>query len=117
MHNKSIATIEATIGTESMDGSEQGERRLPTRRGSFATEGYNRSATSLKKLTTSTPFGTIIAIAIVYVGVVTGLELDNDGRDPAIVELAKTSTMVTGAIFTVEVVLKLIAEGAYVHVR
>lgn len=58
-----------------------------------------------------------IAFLIVGVAVLTGVELQYNGSNDDVTTLVAVTTMLTNIIFTMEVVLKLAAEGtAWTHV-
>lgn len=56
-------------------------------------------------------FEAFILTNILLTGIVTGLDLENNGRDPWTVDAVNIVSLMTLVVFTVEVVLKVIAEG------
>jgi len=56
-------------------------------------------------------FEVLILFTIFMVGVSTGLELENDGRNKLVDDFAAVVSNVSLVVFTLEVILKLVAEG------
>jgi voltage-gated sodium channel len=65
----------------------------------------------LQHFTSKAWFEAFVMANILLVGAATGVELDNDGRDERISEAVNAVSLFTLAVFTLEVVLKVVAEA------
>jgi len=77
-----------------------------------STIGYNRFAFKVYEYATSRVwFESFIMANIILVGLATGLDLENAGRDAWTVEFVNVVGLFTLVVFSVECILKIIAEG------
>jgi len=63
------------------------------------------------RITSKDWFEFFILLNIILVGVITGIDLENDGRDEWTIELSKITSIFTLVVFTLECILKIITEG------
>ena len=79
---------------------------------STSEDWYQRFAWQVtSKVTTTVWFESFVMLNILLIGAATGLDLENNGRDAWCVVFTNIVGGVTSAVFTVEVVLKIMAEG------